>query len=329
MKHRKKTNILSVFFALTTILIFFSSQVSAAGAIEEARDGVVMVSVTAADGRGGWGSGFAIGEKGQKVEYIVTNFHVIEAALQENGATDKNASIQVVFSAAQGKYDMGQPVYTDATKDIAVLRLSEPTDLRKPLLLKSSDRVSVSDTVYALGYPASSEIVSTYPKFNQSDISITSGIISKKNVIPDGSLFAGSSVIPNVECYQTDTSINSGNSGGPMVDGEGSVIGINTYGGLDVNMNYAIIIDQLIAALDNNNIPYAKAGEVSPLLFVFGGIAAVVTIGAAVLLVFVLPKRKRLCRALPRQVLRVPATPRRKWFPWIRRRSLLRIPEKP
>lgn len=274
------------------ILISFSFPVFAEGAIDAARDGVVMVSVQGADGSQGWGSGFAIGEKGKKIEYIVTNYHVIESALQENGAKDKNATIQVVFSAAQGLFDMGQPVYTDARKDIAVLRLSEPTDKRKALPLKTSDQVSVSDTVYALGYPASSAIVSTYPKFNQSDITITSGIISKKNVIPDGSLLKDSAIVPNVECYQTDTSINSGNSGGPMVDTKGNVIGINTFGGVDVNMNYAVMIDQLVAGLNSSNIPYSKAGEINIgmiLLFVAIGLAL---IGGILTVILVVLKKK-------------------------------------
>lgn len=290
---KKRTRFLTFILPIFVLTLTFSTSVMAAGAVDDARDGVVMISVQGADGSSGWGSGFAIGRKGEKVEYIVTNYHVIESALQENGATDKNASIQVVFSAAQGKHDMGQPVYTDPKKDIAVLRLSEPTDLRKPLPLQSSDKVGVSDTVYALGYPATSEIVSTYPKFNQSDITITSGIISKKNVIPDGALLKDSSIIPNVECYQTDTSINSGNSGGPMVDTEGNVIGINTFSGIDPNMNYAVMIDQLIAGLDDNHIPYTNAGDINIWMIAGIALASVIVLAMAVILLVVLSNKNR------------------------------------
>ena len=165
------------------------------------------------------GSGFIINEKG----IVVTNNHVIQDAkdiiIRVNG--DKEFKAKVI-----GK---------DPLSDIAVLQL-ETKEIFIPVKFGDSDKARIGDWVIAIGNP-----------FGLGG-TVTSGIISARN---------RSIGLSRYEDYiQTDASINQGNSGGPLFDMNGNVIGINTailgrngsIGiGFSIPSNSAkIVIDQLI-----------------------------------------------------------------------------------
>ena len=165
------------------------------------------------------GSGFIIDEKG----IVVTNNHVITDAediiVRVNG--DKEFKAKVIGA--------------DPLSDIAVLQL-ETTEKFVPVKFGDSDKARIGDWVIAIGNP-----------FGLGG-TVTSGIISARN---------RSIGLSRYEDYiQTDASINSGNSGGPLFDMNGDVIGINTailgrsgsIGiGFSIPSNSAkIVIDQLI-----------------------------------------------------------------------------------
>ena len=165
------------------------------------------------------GSGFIIDEKG----IVVTNNHVIQDAediiVRVNGEEEYKAKV----------------VGADPLSDIAVLQL-ETKDKFTPVAFGDSDKARIGDWVIAIGNP-----------FGLGG-TVTSGIISARN---------RSIGLSRYEDYiQTDASINSGNSGGPLFDMNGDVIGINTailgrngsIGiGFSIPANSAkIVIDQLI-----------------------------------------------------------------------------------
>jgi len=165
------------------------------------------------------GSGFIIDEKG----IVVTNNHVIQDAediiVRVNGDQEYKAKV----------------VGADPLSDIAVLQL-ETKDKFTPVAFGDSDKARIGDWVIAIGNP-----------FGLGG-TVTSGIISARN---------RSIGLSRYEDYiQTDASINSGNSGGPLFDMNGDVIGINTailgrngsIGiGFSIPANSAkIVIDQLI-----------------------------------------------------------------------------------
>ncbi len=165
------------------------------------------------------GSGFIIDEKG----IVVTNNHVIQDAediiIRVNG--DKEFKAKVIGS--------------DPLSDIAVLQL-ETDEKFLPVKFGNSDKARIGDWVIAIGNP-----------FGLGG-TVTSGIISARN---------RSIGLSRYEDYiQTDASINSGNSGGPLFDMNGDVIGINTailgrsgsIGiGFSIPSNSAkLVIDQLI-----------------------------------------------------------------------------------
>tara|TARA_Y100000287_G_scaffold26260_1_gene18218 strand:+ start:323 stop:1732 length:1410 start_codon:yes stop_codon:yes gene_type:complete len=137
------------------------------------------------------GSGFIIDEKG----IVVTNNHVIE------GAED------IVVQVNGEKKFKAKVIGADPLSDIAVLQI-ETKEKFTPVKFGDSDKARIGDWVIAIGNP-----------FGLGG-TVTSGIISARN---------RSIGLTRYEDYiQTDASINSGNSGGPLFDMNGDVIGINT-----------------------------------------------------------------------------------------------------
>ena len=231
----------------------------------EARNGIVMVYATVYDNEGnseaGMGTGWAIGTPGQPIQYIVTNGHVVNKAYTypRYDSSLYGGEIDVFFSAAENDYVKAKVVYfsPQEEKDIAILQLPSPTDKRTALTLRDSGDIKIGDTAYALGYPGNSSQRQDFATYDIDDITITRGIISKRTTTS----------FSTYEAFQMDVSIAPGNSGGPLVDEKGNVIGINVAGAIDPNtglslgMNYAIIINELTKILDVERIPYTLSGS--------------------------------------------------------------------
>lgn len=136
--------------------------------------------------------------------------------------------------------------------DFAILQLDQSIQNVTPLAIRSSSSVQRTETVYAIGFPEESGVVQSVSTFTSDDATITQGIINK---IDSGTYFTGASV----DYLQTSCKLTSGNSGGPMVDEEGNVVGIcqgstGTYESGD-DYFYAIAIDQVTAVCDALGIP--------------------------------------------------------------------------
>lgn len=242
-------------------------------AVVDVRDSVVRVVAESAFGVG-TGTGFAIGDK-QPVEYVVTNYHVVEGA-------------ERVYLLLERDYMIDAQVHISLPgSDLAVLRLSAPLYDVKPATINDSI-ASEGTKGYALGYPGAADILSSTITGNKEDITITDGIISSLV-----SVTRVSGMQP-VNAYQINAAINPGNSGGPFVNDSGQVIGINSWGVSDAEgINAAIQARELTAVLDQNGIPYIKAGNM--LIVQIAVIAAGVILAAAiVLLIVVLVKKKKV-----------------------------------
>jgi putative serine protease PepD len=160
-----------------------------------------VVSIEADDKEGAsTGTGFVIESNG----YILTNNHVIAQAVTGKG------TINVTLNNGQ-KY-VAKVVGRDSAYDLAVLKIA--TTGLTALQLGDSDKVSVGDSVIAIGSPLG--LSGT----------VTLGIISAK----DRAVIAGEEGGDNsfINALQTDAAINPGNSGGPLVDSTGAVIGVNS-----------------------------------------------------------------------------------------------------
>jgi S1-C subfamily serine protease len=168
---------------------------------ERAASGVVQITATSgnvggvAPTQGAQGSGFVIDKAG----HIVTNYHVVQ------GST----AIQVSFSNRDTVE--AQLVGTDPSTDVAVLEVDTTPSALTPLPFGDSDKVQVGDAVVAIGNPFGLERTAT------------SGIVSAlQRLITAPNRFTIDHVI------QTDAPINHGNSGGPLLNSRGQVIGVNT-----------------------------------------------------------------------------------------------------
>ena len=160
-----------------------------------ASSGVVSVQVVTATG-GGSGTGFVIDTDGT----VVTNAHVVENA----------TAVRVRFDD-KGQGVSARVLGSDASSDLAVLKVDPAGLTLKPLALADSDGVKVGDLAIAIGYPLGLDRTAT--------AGIVSGI-GRKIEAPNG--FSIDEVI------QTDAPINPGNSGGPLLDARGRVIGVNS-----------------------------------------------------------------------------------------------------
>ncbi|HEY8774089.1 MAG TPA: trypsin-like peptidase domain-containing protein [Gaiellaceae bacterium] len=160
------------------------------------------------------GSGFVVDKAG----HIVTNFHVVDGAKQVRVSFSNGASMKATV------------VGTDPSSDLAVLKIDASSRALTPLPLGDSDQMKVGDAVVAIGNPFGL------------DRTVTSGIVSaiqRAITAPNGY------TIDHV--IQTDASINHGNSGGPLLNGRGEVIGVNSQietgdssGGGNVGIGFAV-----------------------------------------------------------------------------------------
>ncbi len=179
-----------------------TSGLTIADIYRETHKGVVEITVTkngstpfGTDRAQAGGSGFVYDDQG----HIVTNEHVVDGA----------ASISVSFSTGQ-TYE-AQLVGSDASTDLAVLKVDAPASLLVPLALAESNDVAVGDAVVAIGSPFGLEET------------VTSGIVSalhRQITSPNG--FAIDDAI------QSDAAINHGNSGGPLLNAEAKVVGVTS-----------------------------------------------------------------------------------------------------
>lgn len=141
------------------------------------------------------GTGFILNNEG----LIATNYHVVEGG----------DNIKVTLYT--GEEVSAKVVNYDASNDLAVIQMDESVKVPGTVILGDSDNLQVGESVIAIGNPLSKDFAGT----------VTSGIVSATE---------RSVVVNNVEYsyIQTDAAINGGNSGGPLINARGEVIGINS-----------------------------------------------------------------------------------------------------
>ena len=220
-----------------------ADSLSVADIYEQSSKSVVEITVaaTAADPLGGdrtqqsQGSGFVYDDDG----HVITNQHVVDGA----------ETVSVRFW--DGKTYDATVVGSDPSTDIAVLDVDAPASVLEPLQLANSDSVRVGDGVVAIGSPFGLEQT------------VTTGIVSalhRQITAPNN--FAIDDAI------QTDAAINHGNSGGPLLDLTGDVIGVNSQiesesGGND-GVGFAVpsnTVERIADALiDDGSVEHAYLG---------------------------------------------------------------------
>ena len=157
---------------------------------------------------------------------IITNAHVI------------NNQYDVIIETYGGEMKRAFIVALDERIDIAVIGVADATFT--PLRVADLSTVSVGDDVYAIGAP------------NSLAFTLTKGVVSSKERLVSRQKF-----------IQTDAAINTGNSGGPLLNDAGEVIGVNSYKMSDSEgIGLAIPIDVVVSFLETGEIELNESGNV-------------------------------------------------------------------
>ncbi|HUM85397.1 MAG TPA: trypsin-like peptidase domain-containing protein [Lachnospiraceae bacterium] len=249
--------IVAVMVCATALTAFADNNTNQA--VTQDTTGVVQLKVIYTDDAGNKnniqeGTGFLINNS-----TVVTCFHVVNLS-----DDTMNTATQTFGKSAQEIKDrltIDVSVLRDVTitakiknesseMDYAILNLDSQLYDRTYLKVRSSATVQQTEPVYALGFPGEIEYFQDVNTYTSSDVTISNGQVSKNTRIN------------NVDYVQCSAKFVGGNSGGPLVDGSGNVIGIcegTTGTGFDTDYYYAIAIDQLTQALDALGIEYTKS----------------------------------------------------------------------
>ena len=288
-------------------------------------------------GSGGSGTGFAVGKAGEETQYFVTNWHVVADDDGNVGTQDvyiilDDKAIEMGIFAERHPGDDGRQgteddfLYAakyltnidtsmmikcevifaaDQYPDVAILKAERPVPGRIALPLRSSREISPASKVFTIGFPAVADQASIteydmtgvkegdqigefYYYGSVNSVHISGGVVSKLDQFES---------FGNSYCIEHDANINNGNSGGPLVDEDGNVIGINTYGinaeGSDGFLNYSLFIDYAMDFLNELGISYDYVGMEEPFPVVPVAIGVVIVLALAVILVVVKVRKPR------------------------------------
>jgi peroxiredoxin len=227
---------------------------SIADVVEHVDQGIVLITTLDSSGQEmGLGSGFVIDSEC----HIATNYHVIRKASQ----------VTITFHDGSRTAALGCRAW-DTTRDLAIIEIgSRPPQLEVLPLCPTNDRRQAEEVV-AIGHPKGFKFVTT------------NGIISATPRTKDlPSPYREGLGAPDDQCWiQTTAAINGGNSGGPLLNMRGEVIGINTWIAQGNNLGFAVDVRHLIdlrAKLSDALVPWstltAPEGELENLMENFKG----------------------------------------------------------
>ncbi|XP_057763995.1 protease Do-like 5, chloroplastic isoform X2 [Salvia miltiorrhiza] len=192
----------------------------------------------------GTGSGFIW----DKFGHIVTNYHVVSKLAKDTSGLQR-CKVYLVDSGGKSITRDGKIVGFDPDYDLAVLKVDAVGNELKPVRISTSGELQVGQSCFAIGNPYGYENT------------LTTGVISglgREIPSPNGRAIRGA--------IQTDAAINAGNSGGPLINSYGHVIGVNTAtftrrgSGMSSGVNFAIPIDtalRVVPTLIVYGTPYA------------------------------------------------------------------------
>ena len=201
-----------------------------ADAVEKIYDSVVVVKTYVRNDVASTGTGFVYKKSNNKY-YFITNYHVIEDGEKVGVVFTDGTEASVVVEGG------------DKYADIAILSYATSKEIQVSEI-GSSEKMRVGDTVFAIGAPLDSNVYSN---------SVTRGVLSGKD--REVEVSTNNSYVSDwiMQVLQTDAAINSGNSGGPLCNSNGQVIGITNMklvtDGVE-GMGFAIPIEQATSFAD-------------------------------------------------------------------------------
>lgn len=227
----------------------------------------------------GSGTGFGISPTGKDAQYFATNCHVVSDEV--NGTYKPYKYVYIFIDGAdimdESTVIRAEVIYADTNVDLAIIKASSPISGVTTLPIVSAENLPLGEKVYAIGFPGIADALADEQHFTTSEMTATEGILSRHLTIG------------GVKCIAQTADVNHGNSGGPLIDGKGQVIGINTMIYTDSDTAdrrcYAIYSDYITKAMDQVGIPYRSGGEsISPVLVIGGIVIAAILVAAVILL---------------------------------------------
>lgn len=235
-KHSKRAHSAGATLILLSILAVrcaAAADLTTPELIERAEPAVVRVDVTTEDG-GGIGSGFLVDASGA----VVTNFHVVEAAKSATVTFNNHKTV-----AVDGY------LVADPKRDIAILKIDPQQGSKMPLKLagalpRKGERVVALGAPRGFDFTASEGIVSAVRKGNEIQTAL-------KEMSGGVDVYDLMSYAPEATWVQTTAAISPGNSGGPLLNAQAEVIGLNTWSQPQAqSMNFAISVLEIRTALE-------------------------------------------------------------------------------
>lgn len=267
---RKVISLLAVLCMVLTMNLTAFAATDATPAVAESRNGVIQVRLYYVDNTGAahWlqsGSGFLIGASSGATT-VITNYHVINLPDFSSDANtwDKEKASAAFgvdfFNANEINMEIRVAVKRDVEisagyingseqTDFAILELSQAIYDRTPLTLANSDSLVETQNIYALGFPGITADIQDDQVYTVDDVTITNGIVGKFQDIN------------NIKFVLHNAQLGYGNSGGPLVNSNGEVVGVNTlfYGDASGTYYSSIAINEIAEVLDALGVQYTSS----------------------------------------------------------------------
>lgn len=268
----KKRKVLSMLLGICMIfgLLLVPAQKAGASEVNEdilqARKGILQVAVLIrVDGEdAGYtqaGTGFLIGGD-DGAQTVITNYHVAHAVtedwVRERLGLDENAKVELELKIiVKRDVFIGAAIVNESRRaDFSILKLEQPIYDRVPLTLADSSTVKTTQEVFALGFPGIVQDIQVDDIYTSDDVTVTSGIVSKTSDV--------ALVDTPIPCITHSARLAEGNSGGPLVDKNGYVIGVNTIISNDQDGNndyfFSTQVNEIREVLDALGVEYKSTG---------------------------------------------------------------------
>lgn len=235
--------------------------------VDDVRYGVFKFNWTFADISESRGTAFLIND-----DTIVTAAHCVmlnEAVLEANNI--RGTTVEELQKAMRYSVTVERDMTVEAelltyseNMDFAILKLKQTIPTRKYLVLRDSKEMKAGETVFSVGFPAFYDNQQYDSTYTIDDVTVKTGVVSKVQGFFDEYSTDGHHW--KCDMLSTTCQISGGDSGGPMIDENGYVVGVSVLGfqsGTNTAFYSASAIDQVIRACDNLDIEYTLSTDVS------------------------------------------------------------------
>lgn len=197
------------------------------------------------------GSGFLITDSQEGTQYVITCDHVAEVSKDDQKTIKKSLdvkklNIKIEIVVTRDITETATLVKASEVDDFAILKLDAPIHQKKAMTIRP-EGAELTEDVYAMGYPAAISALTDFSYYSEDEVTVSKGSVSLCEMSNNG--------VPYV---QHSASMTNGCSGGPLVDSNGYVVGLNTFTFSlgDATYYYSLKISEVTNALDMLGISY-------------------------------------------------------------------------